>query len=116
MIDLLKIEYYKVKNYNTFWVILAIYAALVPLTFLGIGQIDFPFFPSKETLFGFPTIWGFLTWIASWWNILLGVLIVVLVCNDIAFKTQRQNVIDGMSRKQYIFGKFTFFTLLAVAV
>ena len=116
MIDLLKIEYAKVKNYNTFWVILAIYAVLVPLTFFGIGQVDFPFLPSDSSLFGFPTIWGFLTWTASWWNILLGVLIVVLVCNDIAFKTQRQNIIDGMSRSQYILGKFYFFILLALAV
>jgi hypothetical protein len=61
-------------------------------------------------------MWGFLTWTASWWNILLGVLVVVLVCNDISYKTQRQNVIDGMSRKEYILGKFYFLILLAFSV
>lgn len=116
ILDLLKIEFAKVKNYTTFWVILGIYAVLVPLSFLGIGQIELPFFPSKSTLFGFPTIWSFLTYMASWWNILLGVLIVVLVCNDIAFKTQRQNIIDGMSRRHYIIGKFSFFVLLGLLV
>jgi ABC-type transport system involved in multi-copper enzyme maturation permease subunit len=116
MIDLLKIEYAKVKNYSTFWVILAIYAVLVPLTYLGSSQLHLPFYPTADELFSFPTIWGFLTWTASLWNVLLGVLIVMSICNDISFKTQRQSIIDGQSRKQYILGKFYFFVVFAIMV
>lgn len=113
---LLQIEYLKVKNYSTFWWIMGIYAALVPLTFMGLSQIDFPFFPSKGELFSFPTIWNYITWIASWWNLLLGVLIVILVCNDINYKTQRQSIIDGLSRRDVILGKFYFLVVLAFVV
>jgi len=116
MLDLLKIEYAKVKNYSTFWVILAVYATMVPLTFLGASSLHIPFYPEADELFSFPTIWGYLTWTASLWNVLLGVLIVISICNDINFKTQRQNVIDGLSRKQYILGKFYFFVVFAIVI
>lgn len=116
MKKLLQIEYLKVKNYRTFWLILLIYAALVPLSFMGMSQIDFPFFPNKSELFSFPTIWNYITWVASWWNLLLGVLIVILVCNDINYKTQRQGIIDGLSRRDVILGKLYFLIVLAMAV
>lgn len=116
MRKLFNIEYLKVKNYRTFWWIMGIYALLVPLTFIGLSQIDFPFFPSKSELFSFPTIWNYITWIASWWNLLLGVLIVILVCNDITFKTQRQSIIDGLSRREVILGKLYFLIVLAFVV
>ncbi|MBD3637983.1 MAG: ABC transporter permease subunit [Crocinitomicaceae bacterium] len=116
MKKLLQIEYLKVKNYRTFWLILGIYALLVPISFFGISQIDFPFLPSSNEIFGFPTVWNYITWTASWWNVLLGVLIVILVCNDIEFKTQRQNIIDGLSRKQVIIGKLYFLVILAAVI
>ena len=122
MIKLLKIEYLKVKNYHTFWWILGIYAVLVPVTFLSLIEFfvsvtaGFPFFPTRSDIMGFPEIWNYVTWIASCWNILLGVLVVILVCNDIAFKTQRQHVIEGLSRREMILGKFYFLVLLALAI
>ncbi len=116
MIHLLKIEFLKVKNYRTFWVMLLIYIALVPLVFLGLSSFKIPFFPEKEEMFGFPTVWNYITWTASWLNLLLGVLIVTITCNEITFRTQRQNIIDGLSRKQMILSKFYFFTALAAFV
>ena len=116
MIHLLKIEFLKVKNYRTFWVMLLIYIALVPLVFLGLSSFQIPFFPEKEEMFGFPTVWNYITWTASWLNLLLGVLIVTITCNEITFRTQRQNIIDGLSRKQMILSKFYFFTALAAFV
>jgi ABC-2 type transport system permease protein len=122
MMKLLKIEYLKVKNYHTFWWILGIYAVLVPITFLSLIEFflgiteGFPFFPTRTEILGFPKIWNYVTWIASCWNILLGVLVVILVCNDIAYKTQRQHVIEGLSRKQMILGKFYFLITLAFAI
>lgn len=116
MIHLLKIEFLKVKNYRTFWVMLLIYIALVPLVFLGLSSFQIPFFPEKEEMFGFPTVWNYITWTASWLNLLLGVLIVTITCNEITYRTQRQNIIDGLSRKQMILSKFYFFTALAAFV
>lgn len=116
MIHLLKIEFSKVRNYRTFWVILMVYMVLVPLAFIGIGNLPLPFLPEKSEMFGFPSVWNYITWSASWFNVLLGVLVVTLTCNEITFRTQRQNIIDGMSRSQMILSKFYFFAVLAAAV
>ena len=117
MMKLLKIEYMKVKNYTTFWAILGIYAAVVPLTYLAISQIsNIDLLPSKSLLLSFPTVWQYFTWTASWWNVMLGVLIVILVCNDFTYKTHRQSVIDGLSRRDVILGKFYFIIALAAVV
>ncbi len=116
MMHLLKIEFAKVRNYKTFWVILLIYMTLVPLAFFGLSYIQIPFFPEKSEMFGFPTVWNYITYTASWLNLLLGVLVVTLSCNEITFRTQRQNIIDGMSKKQMILSKFYFFTVLAAFV
>ena len=116
MIHLLKIEFSKVRNYSTFWAILLIYIGLVPLVFFALSSIQLPFFPEEEEMYGFPTVWNFITWTASWLNLLLGVLVVTITCNEITYRTQRQNIIDGLSRKQMILSKFYFFTALAVFV
>lgn len=110
---LLSIEFSKVVHFRTFWIILLLYAILVPATFFGLSSMNLPFFPGKSELFGFPSVWGYLTWVASCWNILLGVLIVILTCNEIAYKTQRQSVIDGFSRKELVLAKFLFLIVLA---
>lgn len=118
MIKLLQIEYMKVKNYGTFWAILGIYAALVPLTYIGVAQFSGGggLIPSESRLFSFPSIWHYYTWIASCWNMLLGVLVVILVCNEYSFKTERQSVINGLSRRDVIFSKFIFIVVLAAAI
>ena len=121
MLHLLKIEYAKVKNYRTFWVILLIYAALVPLGFLGLCQFISNLVligsgPKMVDYAGFPDVWRYLTWTAAWWNIMLGILVVILTCNEISYRTQRQNIIDGLSRKDIILSKFYLLVALALAV
>ncbi len=114
MIELLKIEYLKVKNYPVFWAFTLIYAVFLPLTYLALSQIEIPFFPSSKEIFGFPTVWRYVTYFASWWNFLPGLLIIILICNEISFRTQKQNVIDGMSRKEVLFSKFYIVTIVSL--
>lgn len=116
MKKLLSIEYSKVRHYPAFWVMLSIYMVIVPAIFIGLGQISFPFYPPKSELFGFPSVWNYITWSASWINILLGVLVVTLTCNEFTFRTQRQNIIDGLSRREVILAKFYFLAALAAFV
>jgi ABC-2 type transport system permease protein len=116
MKKLLTLEIAKVRHYTVFWVILAIYMVLVPVMFFGLGGLQIPFFPSKATMFGYPTVWNYITWTASWFNLLLGVLIVNLTCNEFTYRTQRQNIIDGLTRREFLIGKILFYTLLAAFV
>lgn len=120
MMKLLKIEFAKVKNYKTFWIILGIYAVLVPLWFFGLSKFILALFLGgfglgMESVCSFPNVFEAVTWTTGWLNILLGILVVILTCNEITFKTERQNIIDGLSRSQLIKGKFLFLSVLALA-
>jgi len=115
MLHLLSIEFSKVKNYRTFWVMLAMYAVLVPIGIYAVSTIDFPLFKGSSLL-KFPVTWNFVTYMASWFNLLLGILVVLIVCNDFNYRTYKQNVIDGLSKNQVIISKFLLITTIAIAV
>jgi len=116
MVELLKIEYLKVKHYTVVRAFLLLFVILLPLLFYGMGMIEFPLYPSKGELFGFSSVWKYLTYIASFFNVFPAILIIVLVCNEVTFKTQKQNVIDGLSRKQVILSKFYVVIALTLVV
>lgn len=114
MKQLLSIEFHKLKKLNSFKVILLIYAILSPL----VMHMLYKFFnmilePLSEMTgsdawnpYQFPDIWRFATYSSSYFNVLMGVIIVVVVTNEYTFRTLKQNVIDGLSIKQVIISKF----------
>ena len=113
---LLKIEYSKLRYYRTFWVMLFIYALMVPLALMGIASFELPpIFRGTDNL-TFPTVWNFVTYVASIFNMLLGILVVLLVTNDFNFRTFKQNIIDGLSKQQVILSKFIMILVLAFTV
>lgn len=116
MIELLKIEFLKIKHYTVFKAFMIIFAVVLPLVLFGVSTITFPSFPSQDRILGFPGIWGNITYIAGWVNLLPGILVVALVCNEITFKTQKQNVIDGLSRLDVILSKFYVVVALSLLI
>jgi ABC-type transport system involved in multi-copper enzyme maturation permease subunit len=69
---------------------------------------------TSHNLFEFPYVWSFTTYSASFFNILLAVIIVSITTMEIQAKTMRQNVIDGLTTKQVITSKFIVIFLLAL--
>jgi ABC-2 type transport system permease protein len=69
---------------------------------------------STDYFYQFPNIWEFFPWIASWFNLLLAILIIVMTGNEYTFRTFRQHVIDGLSRFELLAGKG--YTILLIAV
>jgi ABC-2 type transport system permease protein len=55
-----------------------------------------------------------LTYIASYFNLLLGILMITLITDEYAFRTFRQQVIDGLFRRDLVAGKFMVVALLAL--
>ena len=95
MLNLLKIEFKKIIPYTTFWVIFGLVFALIPVVFYGIGQFELQGAPiDMKNTYRFPGVWNNLTYLASWFNLLIGMVMVILVCNEFSFKTFRQHVID----------------------
>lgn len=123
MLHLLKIEWLKVKNYKAFWVFCILYLTsifLVNYIAWTIQQRAFESAPAAEQLFGnsyaFPKVWQTVGWLSSWLLYFPGMIIIMLMTNEFNFKTHRQNVIDGLSRQQFIGVKITMCVLLAVII
>lgn len=120
MKKLLSIELGKLKKLNSLRVLLLIYFALSPLvayTFYSIFNFFAePILGENWNPFVFPDVWSFVTWCCSWFNVLMGVIVVIIMTNEFSYKTLKQNVIDGMSLKQVIAGKFIIVFLLSTIV
>lgn len=126
MLRLFEIEFYKLRYSKTFWVISAFYIFLIiiiPLSvssFLDVIKMEGSdiqgFDPAKIPVLHFPDIWQNITYIYGFIRIFLGILVIISVSNEFAYRTIRQNVIDGLSREDFIFSKLiTFFVLSGIA-
>ncbi len=110
MTALLKIEWMKVKNYRTFWIMTLLFTVLLTLLYVLIGTGVFDVGASGLTIFGkassFSTIWDDLGFLASWFVIALAILMAIITTNEYQFRTNRQNIIDGWSRLQFYHSKW----------
>jgi len=118
MIKLLSIELKKIIPYPTFWIFAGLYVMMVLLVFCVIPSIHLPGGPSSllsvKSYYTFPDIWHTLTYIAGFFNLLLGVLVVILITNEFNFRTARQNIIDGWSVVNFITAKIILIVFLAI--
>lgn len=126
MIRLLKLEYLKNLNYRPFRIFAGLYF-IVLIALLFIGLLDFDIFGNKVNLkeqgmYNFPGVWNFTTYIVGLLKIFLGCIIVFSICQEFSNRMFKQNIIDGLSRKEFIFSKlltilvFTAFSTLLVFV
>jgi hypothetical protein len=76
--------------------------------------------PGTEMVLGhpysFPNVWGTVGWMSSWLLYFPGMIIIMLMVNEFNFKTHRQNIIDGLSRNQFITVKIVLALLLAACI
>lgn len=95
----------------SYFFLLSTFALISSIKFnLGI----FPIQPAEMGIFNFPYIWHFTTYIAVWYKIFLAIIIVSMIANEYSYGTLKQNLIDGMSKKEFILSKFLtviFFSL-----
>lgn len=120
MLHLLKIEWLKVKNYRTFWILLILYIiSIVGANYLinAILQEELRDTMAKkpEDIFirmmignppySFPLTWAMTSYVSSFLYVLPGFLTIILFTNEFNYKTHRQNLIDGLTRSQFISAK-----------
>jgi len=124
---LIKIEWLKIKKYPAFWWMLGI----VALTYPGInymfhhvyesviGRKDMAGNVAKFLLgnpFAFPDAWHSVAYFSSFFVIVPALLIIMMVSNEYTFKTNRQNIIDGWSRNQFIHAKMIDVGIISLIV
>jgi ABC-2 type transport system permease protein len=110
MFRLLNIEFHKLKHNRASKVLSIIYFGLLTSIAL-IAAIKFDIGPIKfhladQGIFNFPYIWHFNTFMASLFKFFLLLVIVSMVANEYSNKTLKQNLIDGLSKKEFILSKF----------
>jgi len=107
---LLQIEFQKIwKNRASrvltiaYFVILSFIALIASIKF-NIGTFELHL--ADQGIFNFPYIWHFNTYIAAILKFFLAIVIVSMMANEYSYGTLKQNLIDGLSKKEFIESKF----------
>ncbi len=118
MLRLLQIEFIKLKNSRASKVLISIYfllltsISLIAVIKFDIGPVKFHL--AEQGIFNFPLIWHFNTFMAAIFKFFLLLVIVSMVTNEYSNRTLKQNLIDGLSKKEFILSKFYLVITLAV--
>ncbi len=70
-------------------------------------------------VFNFPIIWHLTTFFASQFKFFFAIVVVSMIGNEYSNKTIKQNLIDGLSKKEFILSKFyaiVFFSLISTVL
>ena len=86
--------------------------ALIAAIKFDIGPIKFHL--AEQGIFNFPYIWHFNTFVAAWFKLFLAIVIVSMIANEYSNKTIKQNLIDGLSKKEFLLSKFLVILFLSL--
>lgn len=126
MLQLLKIDLKKLTSYRTFWVVCGLYFLTLGFgtasgmeflkwlarTFEKFGQENLNI--ERIPLYHFPDVWMNLIWVSGLLKVLLGIMVVISVTNEFSYRTVRQNIIDGLSRWEFLLSKILTNVLLSL--
>jgi ABC-type transport system involved in multi-copper enzyme maturation permease subunit len=127
MLHLLKTEWLKIKNYPGFWWVMGI----TLLTYPGINSLFYFIYKeqanSKEAAgqvvkmlignpFALPEAFRTVAYTSSLFVFIPAILIIMLISNEFTYKTNRQNIIDGWSRREFMIAKFLDVVIIAALV
>jgi hypothetical protein len=125
MIRLLKIEFRKIVTYKTFWILFGLYfffltAGILLAEFMINSMVNdmnrhMPIPLPHVTLYYFPDVWQNLAFFASIRFVLIfpAIIIMILITNEFTFRTIRQNIINGMSKAEFIISKLMIIFIMA---
>jgi ABC-2 type transport system permease protein len=122
---LLKIDLKKLTSYRTFWVVCGLY--FITLAFATASGMEFLKWLARTfedfgqeinikriPLYHFPDVWMNLIWFSGLFKIVLAIMTVISITNEYQYRTIRQNVIDGLSRWEFLQTKILTNVLLSL--
>lgn len=117
MLRLLNIELHKLKYSRsakililTYFILITFIALIASIEF-DLGEVHFRL--ADQGIFNFPYIWHFTSYIAALLKLFLAIVIVSMMSNEYSYRTLKQNLIDGLSKKEFIYSKFITVLLFA---
>jgi ABC-2 type transport system permease protein len=126
MLHLLRIDLKKMTSYRTFWIVCGLYFFTLGMT-TATGMEFLKWLVRMGAEFGaeinitripfyhFPDVWQNLIYISGFFKIILAFMVIISITNEFTYRTIRQNVIDGLSRKQFLVSKILTNVLLSLA-
>jgi len=118
MLRLLNIELHKLKYSRsakiltiTYFVLITFIALIASIEF-DLGNIHFRL--ADQGIFNFPFIWHFNSYIAALLKLFLAIVIVSMMSNEYSNRTLKQNLIDGLSKKEFVLSKFITVVLFSL--
>jgi ABC-type transport system involved in multi-copper enzyme maturation permease subunit len=125
MLHLLKIDLKKLTNYRTFWIVCGLY--FITLAFFTASGMELLKWLARTVegfgsslninripLYHFPDVWLNLIYFSGFFKIVLGIMTVISITNEFQYRTLRQNIIDGLSRWQFLQTKILTNLLLSI--
>ena len=127
MLNILQTEWLKIKKYPAFWWVMGI----TGLTYPGINYMFLRIYEqltSKENQsgnivrallgnpFAMPEAWRTVAYFSSLFVFIPAIVVIMLITNEYTYKTNRQNIIDGWSRENFMTGKFIDVLLLSLII
>lgn len=127
MLNIIRTEWLKIKKYPAFWWVMGITA----LTYPGINYMFIEVYKDitqeksssgqivKALIgnpFSFPEAWRTVAYFSSLFVFIPAIVIILLITNEYTYKTNRQNIIDGWSRRDFMTGKLIDVLILSAIV
>lgn len=112
--QLLKIEWLKLKKYRTFYILSGLFLGIFTVLNVAVNRGAFSLkTPGKDgqsinlisSNYSFPKVYDNIAYYFGWCLIFICVFVIINITNDYRYKTQRQHIIDGQSRLDYLNSK-----------
>ena len=113
---LLKIEWLKLKKYRTFYILTGLFCGIYTVLNIAVNRGAFTLSTSGKngqsinvinSNYTFPKVWDNMGYYFGWCIVFICVMVIINITNDFRYKTQRQHIIDGQSRLDYLHSKAT---------
>lgn len=122
MKELLKTEWLKIKNYNAFIIlgslfVLGVFTAnYIVYTFTKevVNNANTAGLMSTFSPYNFDKTWQTTSYATGFLLILPALLLIILTTNEYTYRTNRQNIIDGWSREEFIHVKLMMALIFAI--
>ena len=121
---LIEIELQKILLNRTSKILIFI-SFILPLFVILLSAIKINFFEfftlelGDLGIFNFPIIWHITTFFSALFKFFFAIVVVSMIGNEYSNKTLKQNLIDGLSKKEFILSKFyviIFFCLISTLI
>ncbi|UCH14532.1 MAG: ABC transporter permease subunit [Bacteroidales bacterium] len=122
---IIRIELLKVQSYSTFWILTSLYfLILLSIFFSGKFFLDFLarkgeslgdiIDPSGIPIYDFPDVWHNITYVAGFLKFILAIYVIISITNEINYGTIRQNIMNGLSRWDFLLSKLVLVCFLSI--